>query len=192
MHVGVYIGRFQPFHTCHADILDGASLLCDQVVVFVGVPEQRSTKNPFMFEQIDNMIKKCFPKRNNITIVPLMDNPSDEVWKQTVKDTVASIQPDKTKVHLFGYRKDASSGYLNWFPEYSTDHIQYQSQNPDVSGTYIRHLLYQDFSPVEMSWRLLTQDLFSAAETRQYVVELTSSLDFLQFKQEYRKGKQND
>ena len=46
----VFIGRFQPLHNAHVEIIRKASELADKVIVVVGSANQpRTFKNPFSY-----------------------------------------------------------------------------------------------------------------------------------------------
>ena len=50
--VGLYIGRFQPFHMGHLSIVKRALKECDTLVIAIGSSqENRTKKNPFTFEE---------------------------------------------------------------------------------------------------------------------------------------------
>ena len=53
----VFIGRFQPFHNGHLEVIRTALSKAKKVLVLVGSSNQpRTPKNPFTFEERRNMI----------------------------------------------------------------------------------------------------------------------------------------
>ena len=54
----VLIGRFQPLHNAHLEIIKRCTALADHLVIIVGSANQpRTYKNPFTFEERSRMIR---------------------------------------------------------------------------------------------------------------------------------------
>ena len=54
----VLIGRFQPFHNAHLEIIKRSTALCDKLIVITGSAAQpRTYKNPFTSQEREQMIK---------------------------------------------------------------------------------------------------------------------------------------
>lgn len=124
MNVGVFIGRFQPFHLGHASVIETMIEECDLVVVAVGDHRHQSIKNPFSFLDRKFMIEAWWNEsiRNaKLQVVSIRDNLYSEwLWKAEVLHQVNSVITSKDAVvHLYGHDKDASSYYLKLFPEWS-------------------------------------------------------------------------
>lgn len=101
--VGVVVGRFQtPFlHDGHRYILDVANELSDALLIAVGVSGgPASKKNPLDFETRVLMLSALYP---NAVIVPVFDNPSDEVWSKLLDARIADAFPEHDAT-LFGSR----------------------------------------------------------------------------------------
>lgn len=50
--IGLYIGRFQPFHRGHLSVVREALKHCSKLVIAIGsAQEERTKKNPFSFEE---------------------------------------------------------------------------------------------------------------------------------------------
>ncbi len=82
--VGFVLGRFQPFHRGHQYLIEKALEQCESVIVGVGSVNVEDEKNPFSFEdrkkQISEALKKQKYYSRIISIIPLDDNPDDDVW----------------------------------------------------------------------------------------------------------------
>ena len=82
--VGFVLGRFQPFHRGHKYLIEKALEQCESVIVGVGSVNVEDEKNPFSFEdrkkQISEALKKQKYYSRIISIIPLDDNPDDDVW----------------------------------------------------------------------------------------------------------------
>ena len=58
---GLYIGRFQPLHYGHCDVIRKALNVCQKVVIVIGsVQEVYTRKNPFSYEDRKRFIEKVF------------------------------------------------------------------------------------------------------------------------------------
>lgn len=124
MNVGVIIGRFQPFHKGHADLFKTAAEQSDKIVVVLGSSNRhQSVKNPFTAHERKQMIRKWadtnLPAEVELDFVESVDNLYKEwTWKANIIRRVNDVIPSFARVKLFGHFKDASSYYLNEFPEW--------------------------------------------------------------------------
>lgn len=125
----VFIGRFQPFHAGHHNVVKNASEVSKNILILVGSSYRpRSWKNPFKFnERKDFIMKSCSEMDINLGILPLVDTLyNDRTWATNVRAAVniyirnqGFSSVDDCEVILTGYEKDNSSEYLKWFPEWS-------------------------------------------------------------------------
>lgn len=132
----VFIGRFQPFHNGHKNIIDVALEKADNVIVLIGSSNvARSYRNPFSFDERKEMIELAYSKENRdrLIICPSEDVYNNQLWikktQETVQDVVLNhanrehpnvwIQGlNDIKIGLIGHSKDSSSYYLKLFPEW--------------------------------------------------------------------------
>lgn len=140
MKYGVFIGRFQPFHNGHFHVVKEALKAVDALIILVGSSGRaRNTRNPFKFNERAEMIRNAFPwevARGHIVIVPIGDFPSDDRWLTEVRRVVKEQVQDGDTIHLAGHKKDASSFYVNQFPEWEP--IDITSPYLMISATDIR------------------------------------------------------
>lgn len=140
MNVGVIIGRFQPFHNGHADLLKTASKDVDKIVVVLGSSNRhQSIKNPFTVLERKTLITEWANNNLDIPIdfVESVDNLYKEwTWKADIIRKVYSLIPRKADVKLYGHFKDNSSYYLNEFPEWELCSVD---SFGDIDATTIRH-----------------------------------------------------
>ncbi|OUS24002.1 ADP-ribose pyrophosphatase [Gammaproteobacteria bacterium 45_16_T64] len=142
----VFIGRFQPFHMGHLEVIQAGLQQAEQMIILCGSAHQpRSARNPWTVSERETMIRGAISEADNnrIHIAPLMDIVyNDESWTRNVQATVNGLVtahhgiPHKTpKVGLIGHSKDESSYYLNLFPQWGA----VQVKNFDgISATPIR------------------------------------------------------
>ena len=115
----VYIGRFQPFHAGHAELLRQALCIAPLCVVVIGSAHQaRSPKNPFTWQERAEMIRLAMPEadRERLVFVPMRDFYDQDRWIAAVRGAVAQALAGRgaasESVALIGHFKDATSVYL--------------------------------------------------------------------------------
>jgi len=117
--VAVLIGRFQPFHNGHAALLDDAFSVGRKVVLVLGSAGcAPSPRNPFSASEREEMIRASLSAERNFRLAVLgqRDVWDTDRWAARVRASVAGIAPGTTA--LVGHHKDASSSYLDHFPEW--------------------------------------------------------------------------
>jgi bifunctional NMN adenylyltransferase/nudix hydrolase len=164
---GVFIGRFQPLHTGHEHVIAQALERVSHLIILVGSANvARNPRDPFTFEERKAMIGASFAyeiAQERLIIQPLNDHLySDTAWITEVQRLVHAIVLDVGNGHghqnsgtrdftiaLTGYGKDASSYYLNLFPQWGN--IQIDSQYGTFSSSDIRARYFQRIPEVPTS-----------------------------------------
>ena len=156
--LAVVIGRFQPFHNQHAELILKATELADDVVVLVGGADKpRTPKNPFTAEERAKLIlqwtyntKPTDGWAGDVMVAPIRDFMySDTTWAENVQRIVKSdwkggLAPAKDhEIIVVGCNKDESSFYLKMFPQWALHEEPYKEH---IDATQIRELLYDDRS----------------------------------------------
>ena len=145
----VVIGRFQPLHLGHLDILQQALALAPRCVVVLGSAHQvRTPKNPFTWAERAGMITQALPEadRGRAQFLAMRDYYNEVRWSAAVRAGVAALlAPTPTaeprvapSVALVGHFKDASSGYLRAFPDWT---LVPAPRRLSVDGTPLRDAL---------------------------------------------------
>lgn len=119
VNIGLYGGRFSPFHKAHEYIVRNAFLHCDILIIYVGSHSTvRTQKNPWLAIERINMIKLCFTKEElkKIKFYPVIDYGEMESWLNDIMTFVLNFTKDGDTLGVFGCLKDKSSLYLNEFP----------------------------------------------------------------------------
>jgi bifunctional NMN adenylyltransferase/nudix hydrolase len=123
----VLIGRFQPLHTAHLEIIKRATALTDQLVIICGSANQpRTYKNPFTFEERKRMILdatrgldlRIYVEPNTDTIY------NDQAWAVRVQSIVSTYRDLGDRVGIIGHKKDDSSFYLDMFPQWGYENVE--------------------------------------------------------------------
>lgn len=135
--IAVFIGRFEPFHNGHLNIIREGLEKADKVVVLVGSSfSPRSYRNPFTFNERMYMINNSI-NSDKVFIEPLEDSTyNDGKWIADVQSIVSSYSFDNCRIALIGHAKDSSSYYLKLFPQWDSINVV---SNTNISSTQIRH-----------------------------------------------------
>ncbi len=138
----VVIGRFQPVHNAHIKLIEyAASISKNSVIVLIGSANQPSTyKNPFSYADRASLIEESTDY--HCIFEPIEDSIySDTVWISRVQSVIAKNTLPTDKIAIVGHKKDLSSAYLDWFPNYDTVPVEEFDQ---LNATDIRSLYFDD------------------------------------------------
>lgn len=162
----VVIGRFQPFHIIHKQLIDEALELGEKCVVILGSAKKApNVNNPFTPELRERMIRACFNNDENRRLVfkRLRDHPYNETnWVSEVQNIVRTEQEQlldssaeefeptrhnillgQIRTALVGHCKDSSSYYLKVFPQWTFEEISTdRGLSKELSSTDIRKDLF--------------------------------------------------
>lgn len=139
----VLIGRFQPLHNAHLEIIERCTALTEQLIVIVGSANQpRTYKNPFTFDERARMIKNAAGSLSlRIHVEPNVDTIyNDQAWAVRVQKIVNSHTLPKSQVGIIGHKKDESSFYLDMFPQWGFVNVD---QIEPLGATDIRDLFFR-------------------------------------------------
>lgn len=144
----VLIGRFQPFHNAHLEIIKRATALTDKLVIITGSANQpRTYKNPFTSREREQMIRAATAGLSlQITIAANTDTIyNDQAWavrvQKIVNDAVYNTRgPGDFKIGIIGHKKDESSFYLDMFPQWQFENVD---EIEPLSAVNIRDLYFK-------------------------------------------------
>ena len=129
LKIAVFIGRFQPFHLGHLDTVRLALEKFDKLVVFLGgVNHAVCIRNPWPYEVRVQCISDCLSENDlsRIHFLPAYDSLyNNDAWQERIEKTIAEKFPND-EISIIGYAKDATSFYLELFPNwksYPTDYF---------------------------------------------------------------------
>ena len=123
----VLIGRFQPLHNAHLEIIKRATALTDQLVIITGSGKQpRTYKNPFTSFERERMIKAATSGLSmQIHVEENIDTIyNDQAWAVRVQGIVSKYRALGGKVGIIGHKKDDSSFYLDMFPQWGYEDVE--------------------------------------------------------------------
>lgn len=151
--VGVVIMRAQGYHSQHHEHIVRAAKDNDYTIVILGSANARiSQKNPFSYAQRvammrENTFRDTGLDGKMVFVGGVPNHPNNLIWRDSVVREVQRKVGDHVEmdVTLYGSNKDASSFYLNLFPEWK------QALTPvteKVDATEIRELYFKGFQTI--------------------------------------------
>lgn len=159
----IFIGRFQPLHNGHIDVIKQGLSIAEKVIILVGSTNSApTTKNPFTFEQRKTMIMDTIDPvtktvleigpdhtqtitnitdaHDRIIVLSVRDyHYSYNSWLADVQSKTDQYIEHGDSVALLGGYKDASSYYLKSFPQW--DFVTIKS-HMTLNSTTIREGLF--------------------------------------------------
>lgn len=186
----VFVGRFQPFHNAHLQIVKNALKEANHLIIVVGSYRAPiSIKNPFTFEQRKKLIEEVLYYENitadQFTIIPLRDYIyNDNTWIVSLQHEIAKIVKDSKDVKIIGHFKDDTSYYLNFFPNWK---LISQPNFFGINGVDIRNSWYKS---LDDNWGSKVHNevwafLQSFKSINEKYLELTSELKYIE---DYKKS----
>ncbi len=146
----VIIGRFQPFHIGHFDLIEAALEKHERLVIVLGSANgPRSLRNPFTVDERVQMIKSALSSRVDLSkrvsaFVGVRDYfYNNEGWVNEVREKVREVAPGE--VTLIGLLKDQSSSYLGWFSDWPLQNV---SARIDVHASPLRENFFRDVNSI--------------------------------------------
>jgi bifunctional NMN adenylyltransferase/nudix hydrolase len=197
----VFIGRFQPFHLAHAEVLKRAQANSDHVLVLVGsIDQARTPKNPWTFEERKAIIEDYSDRvygESSVAVKGIRDYPyDDEAWTENVRHAIDNhirytllLDPKDVEIHLTGSDKDETTFYLKFFPEFTPDLI-HEADNitRHLSATMIREIYFgQTFNDnvLKAEQAALLSQSFVPPETLKFLKDFSLTSEHQQLCQEY-------
>ncbi len=171
---GIVIGRFQPFHLAHQNLIKHSLSLAEKVIVVLGSARSASdVRNPFTPAMREEIIRACFPEDSaRLIFRAVRDYPyNDHVWTAEVQNVVSEIsdETDGAKIAIIGFFKDRSSYYLNLFPQWNFEEFYVSDKKLlNINATMIREKFFTDdadwkeFLPAQVA---VTLEVFKQTET---------------------------
>ena len=143
----VLIGRFQPFHNGHSALLKQALEAAPRVLVILGSAfSARNAKNPFSWQERAAMIACTLDEaqRGRVVFLPMRDYYDDVRWAASAAELANQQMGKHSRLALIGYLKDASSQYLNRFPDWEFIGMPQQG---DIDATTLRRIWFEGEDP---------------------------------------------
>lgn len=150
--LGFLVGRFQPLHSGHEDMINRAIELCDRVGVFIGSSNESGTsKNPFTYETREEMLKTVFGDSICVCSLPDIGVGNNSTWGDYVLKNVVDRFGEMPELLISG--KEARR--VSWFDSVEGASIAelYIPKKIDISASQMReHFIDNDVE----SWKKYT------------------------------------
>ena len=184
----IVIGRFQPFHLAHQDLIQHSLHLAEKVIIILGSARSApDVKNPFTPAMREEIVRACFPNdEKRLIFRAVRDYPyNDHVWTAEVQNIVNQIVEDDEKEHekiaIVGFFKDKSSYYLNLFPQWQFEEFYCADKKLlSLNATQIREKYFAD----DEDWRELVpktvQQYLEIFKTTEFYPNLKSEFEYIQ------------
>ena len=146
----VFIGRFQPVHRAHVEIIQRAVQLARELIIIIGGDnEPRTYKNPFTFEERRAMIRSA---TSGLSLQIMIESNTDTIyndqaWAVRVQQIVAQHTVAGDRVGIIGHKKDDSSFYLDMFPQWGYEDVELVEflSAVDVRDLYFKYTFNSNF-----------------------------------------------
>lgn len=113
MKVRIVIGRFQPLHNGHVNLINAACSDTDKTVIIVGSSDKYGTKsNPFTFQQREALLRSLYIDPS-IDVLPLPDHVDDEKWLESLVTLVGAHTDSNDTVVAVVCNKDDETSKSN-------------------------------------------------------------------------------
>ena len=208
----VFIGRFQPIHKAHIDIIEQALEIAETVIISVGSAHRPKTiKNPWTAQERIEMIKTALLEHfNPETLQPCgwKDKPHptilsrikfiqvrDHMYNNTrwatetySKALLAGATQDK-ETCLIGCFKDKSSWYLNMYPQWSLHSVDkiYNDEQELMNATDIRVEMFEG-GKVNTQAKYMSPETIKEINAWAYTETCKSLTEEYNFIQDYKKS----
>lgn len=143
----VMIGRFQPFHNGHLQILTKALEMSENVIILLGSAESaRNIKNPFSdterYVMIAESVEEAGLDCSRIQITRVWDNLYNlNAWIKEVQEVVDDNTALGSKIGIIGHMRDKSSFYLEKFPQWG-NYVEVGEMANNLNATSIREHMF--------------------------------------------------
>jgi bifunctional NMN adenylyltransferase/nudix hydrolase len=172
----VFIGRFQPFHNAHLEIVKRAYELTDNLIMIIGSQYKPVTyKNPFQpynlkdsgcyLEAISDAVKsvQSQPKDDYDYIEELVirgqeDIYGDAKWCDSVQEKVKELSHSSKNIGIIGCDKDETSYYLKMFPQWELIEVPFEQ---NLSATQIRELYFVEEPNMDFVKSVVPEQIFN-------------------------------
>lgn len=174
----IFIGRFQPFHLAHNDLLREALVQAETAVVVLGSYNKApNVKNPWTAPQREAMIRTSLTEEENkrVKFIYMRDHLyNDNLWLTELQQLVYEATDGSENIALIGHEHDRSSFYLNLFPQWKLIRMKNIDSHPHA--TVIRNLYFT----LDASYKTHLHP-----KTAEYLNSFTKTEEFRNLKEEY-------
>lgn len=210
--LGVYIGRFSPFHTGHAEVVRQSLEKFDYLLILIGsVNKPRTIKDPWTFDERAFMITNWLASETNarisitgnlltgmlgsgtyqgagkrVDIEPLRDEPyNDSLWLanlQRAVDNFTKKTGEDLEVYLTGAKRDWTGWYLDMITYKKSFVKENERTNLKINATEIRRAFFES----ECYPNYWEQQLWLPKTTQAAMLEFAETPDYKRLVREHK------
>jgi bifunctional NMN adenylyltransferase/nudix hydrolase len=151
--LAVFIGRFQPVHEAHTEVIRQGLKIAENVLIIIGSAYAScNIKNPFSAEERQTLISLTLTPQeiSRVKFEYVRDYYyNEDAWISNVQGCVSKHSSVGDTIALLGSYKDSSSYYLNLFPQYE---VVTARGNKSLDATSVRQYLFDSGSYSDDGW----------------------------------------
>ncbi len=185
----IVIGRFQPFHLAHRELIKHSLSLAEKVIVILGSARSApDVKNPFTPAMREEIIRACFAEEaERLVFRAVRDYPyNDHVWTAEVQNQVNQIteeddEKENEKISIVGFFKDRSSYYLNLFPQWNFEEFYCSDKKLlSINATKIREYFFTENGDWKNDVPETVAAFLEVFKTTEFFPHLKSEFEYIQ------------
>jgi len=141
------VGRFQPLHLAHEQLIKEALNQAENVIVFLGSSQESKTqKNPFSVDQRKYLFYQAFKDDiHRFTFVALPDLLNDLNWAASIEIQLKAIVGSSTLCNICFNKDEATTQSNNLLQGlYNTTQIVINQTQLSLNATDIRQIIIED------------------------------------------------
>lgn len=137
MDRALYVGRFQPFHLGHKEVVERLADRHDELVIAIGGPQlSYSTRHPFEIGERIKMIKNSISVDfSSVYIIPVPDIDNNSIWVSRVENYTPEfdlVYSNNDLVQILFEDSNYEVQDINWV------------KRGELSGTQVRERMIND------------------------------------------------
>lgn len=181
------LGRFQPLHLGHVDLIEAALAAGEKTVIMIGsATESRSLDNPFTYEERRQLIADHFVKEvadGKLVFEPVRDMKyRDADWEKHVASIVSKRATYRYTPVVFGMEKDTeTTDCLDIFRKHFD--VRLSAQKRVLNATDIRDEFFSPFGDIEVHKGDVSKGIWD------FLTEFERSKEFSRLQAEYNSVK---
>lgn len=168
-NIGVFIGRFQPLHYGHINIINQALNDNEIVLILIGSKNVFNERNPFSFEIRKSFFTTYF-NSNRIFVDGIDDYNDDKIWCNKVDEIIKNriiLDINDCNIKLYGPKKDKNTEkYIDYILENSLikNYVNAEltlNENIIIDATLIRNYLKDTEKNKDLILKYIPEKVFN-------------------------------
>lgn len=150
----ICMGRFQPFHCGHLELVKAALNYGRQALILLGSHcAAPSLKNPWSSQERKQIINGCLEAewRTRVYYIPIPDRATDAQWLTEIYLRILNVTEKQASIAIVGYNEEGSPYFLTRFPEW---HYIEKKRFEGINATDIRAAYFSQAPETEYCGKL--------------------------------------